>query len=69
MKPITEGYVLPTKLDILQEVADKAKLDFELVENVLEIERSRLHPGALEEKHRQEDLKNYLMNWIKDHQV
>ena len=60
---------MPTKLDILRQVAEKAGVDFDLVQSILDIERSRLHPGALEEKHRQEDLKNYLMKWVTNHQV
>jgi len=60
---------LPTKLEILRQVADKDGVDFDLVQLVLNLERSRLHPGSREEKHRQEDLKTILMNWADKHQV
>lgn len=58
-----------TKLEILRQVADKAGVDFDLVQNILNLERSRLHPGSREEKHRQEDLKIYLMKWVSEHKV
>jgi hypothetical protein len=52
------GDTLQTKLDILRQVADKAGVDFDLVQSILDIEKSRLNPGATGEKYRQEDLKN-----------
>lgn len=60
---------MQTKLDILRQVAEKAGVDFDLVQNILDIERSRLQSGPVVEKYRQENLKNYLMKWIQDHQV
>jgi hypothetical protein len=60
---------LSTKLEILRQVADRAGVDFDLVQRILNLERSRLHPGSREEKHRQEDLKIILMKWADKHQV
>jgi hypothetical protein len=60
---------LSTKLEILRQVADKAGVDFDLVQSILDLERSRLHPGSTEEKHRQGDLKAYLIEWAKEHKV
>lgn len=53
------------KLELLRYYAQKHGVDVELVNEIFEIERARLHSGEYEEKHRQEDILETIAKWIR----
>ena len=58
---------MPTKLDMLRQFALKQNIDFDLVLQVFEIERARLHPGQAEEEVRREDVESTITTWVNEH--
>jgi hypothetical protein len=58
-----------TKSELLKHYAKKHDVDVELVNKIFEVERARLHPGEYEERHRQEDIQDEVVKWVKTHQT
>lgn len=58
---------MPSKLDLLREFAKRHGMDFELVSQVFELERARLHPGEAEENLRREEIEEIITAWVDNH--
>jgi hypothetical protein len=58
---------MPTKLELLREFAKKHNVNLELVLEIFELERARLHPGEAEEEFRRKEIKEKIESWVDEH--